>query len=213
MRRRAACACCGKRRSPGFIRKARWSLENWCARAGWSAPTGPVRASAAGPSSIDTNWMHPSEKNLRFAFRRHYRDRALDRLHGTALGPSLPGLCHAGQPRRSLCGADLVQPEAAAAEDALGEFPELCARLENAEHASSERGAITVTRRLRRVYRGRTVLVGDASGGVDAITGEGLCLAFRQAALLGDCLASGDLARYQKASSRADPPSRPDGST
>jgi flavin-dependent dehydrogenase len=32
---------------------------------------------------------------------------------------------------------------------------------------------------------------------VDAITGEGLCLAFRQAALLGDCLASGDLARYQ----------------
>jgi len=83
-------------------------------------------------------------------------------------------------------------------DDGLGEFPELCARLENAELASSERGAITVTRRLRRVYRGRTVLVGDASGGVDAITGEGLCLTFRQAALLGDCLASGDLARYQK---------------
>jgi flavin-dependent dehydrogenase len=42
------------------------------------------------------------------------------------------------------------------------------------------------------------VLVGDASGGVDAVTGEGLRLAFRQAVLLGDCLASGDLARYQK---------------
>jgi flavin-dependent dehydrogenase len=83
-------------------------------------------------------------------------------------------------------------------EDALGEFPELGARLENAGHASHERGAITVTRRLRRVCRGHTVLVGDASGGVDAITGEGLCLAFRQAALLGDCLASGDLARYER---------------
>ena len=83
-------------------------------------------------------------------------------------------------------------------EDALGDFPELYARLKNAEYASNERGAITVTRRLRRVCRGRVVLVGDASGGVDAITGEGLCLAFRQAALLGDCLASGDLARYQK---------------
>jgi flavin-dependent dehydrogenase len=47
------------------------------------------------------------------------------------------------------------------------------------------------------VYRGRTVLVGDASGGVDAITGEGLCLAFRQAALLGDCLMNGNLAQYQ----------------
>jgi flavin-dependent dehydrogenase len=84
-------------------------------------------------------------------------------------------------------------------EDALVEFPELCARLQNAELASSERGAITVTRRLRSVHRGRSVLVGDASGGVDAITGEGLCLAFRQAVLLGDCLASEDLARYQKA--------------
>jgi flavin-dependent dehydrogenase len=33
---------------------------------------------------------------------------------------------------------------------------------------------------------------------VDAITGEGLCLAFRQANLLGECLADGDLARYQR---------------
>jgi flavin-dependent dehydrogenase len=87
-------------------------------------------------------------------------------------------------------------------DDALGEFPELAARLKAVEPASSERGAITVTRRLRRVHCGRTVLVGDASGGVDAITGEGLCLAFRQAALLGDCLASGDLARYQKSHRR-----------
>lgn len=82
-------------------------------------------------------------------------------------------------------------------EDVLGEFPELCARLKNVAHTSSERGAITATRTLRQVYRGNTVLIGDASGGVDAITGEGLCLAFRQAALLGDCLASGDLRRYQ----------------
>ena len=83
-------------------------------------------------------------------------------------------------------------------DDVLREFPELFSRLKDAEFASSERGAITVTRRLRRVYHDRIVLVGDASGGVDAITGEGLCLAFREAVLLGDCLASGDLARYQR---------------
>ena len=83
-------------------------------------------------------------------------------------------------------------------EDALEEFPELWRASKMRNSHSSERGAITITRKLRRVYRGRTVLVGDASGGVDAITGEGLCLAFRQAALLGDCLAAGDLARYQK---------------
>jgi menaquinone-9 beta-reductase len=83
-------------------------------------------------------------------------------------------------------------------ERALGEFPELHAHLHDAEYGSTERGAITVTRRLRRVYRNHTALIGDASGGVDAITGEGLCLTFRQAALLGEGLASGDLTRYQR---------------
>jgi menaquinone-9 beta-reductase len=80
---------------------------------------------------------------------------------------------------------------------ALASFPELATRLAGALHASVERGAITVGRKLRRVCRDRIALVGDASGGVDAITGEGLCLAFRQAALLADCFASGNLANYQ----------------
>jgi len=87
--------------------------------------------------------------------------------------------------REEVCVAMVSSSPKVRLDDALAEFPELCARLENAEYLSSERGAITITRRLRCVYRGRTVLVGDASGGVDAITGEGLCLTFRQAALLG----------------------------
>jgi flavin-dependent dehydrogenase len=39
-------------------------------------------------------------------------------------------------------------------------------------------------------------LVGDASGSVDAITGEGLALAFRQANSLATALAAGDLKKY-----------------
>jgi flavin-dependent dehydrogenase len=39
--------------------------------------------------------------------------------------------------------------------------------------------------------------VGDASGSVDAITGEGLCLLFQQAVALAGALASGDLSQYQ----------------
>jgi small GTP-binding protein len=61
-----------------------------------------------------------------------------------------------------------------------------------------ESGAITVNRSMRHVYRGRTVLVGDASGGVDAITGEGLCLAFKQATILADCLVADNMPRYQR---------------
>jgi flavin-dependent dehydrogenase len=98
---------------------------------------------------------------------------------------------------KEVCLALISSSPQARLDAALPNFPELSAHLAQAEHASSERGAITVSRRLQRVYRKNVALVGDASGGVDAITGEGLCLAFRQAALLADCLADGDLARYQ----------------
>ena len=56
--------------------------------------------------------------------------------------------------------------------------------------------------RLPRVCRGRVALIGDASGCVDAITGEGLGLAFKQAAALADALAANDLGRYETAHRR-----------
>ncbi len=85
---------------------------------------------------------------------------------------------------------------------ALMEFPELQRRLEGAEASSAERGAMTVSRRLRRLFRGNTILIGDASGSVDAITGEGLSLSFHQAVALSEALCSGDLRSYQAAHRR-----------
>ena len=41
-------------------------------------------------------------------------------------------------------------------------------------------------------------LIGDASGTVDAITGEGLCLSFQQAEVLAQCFAEGSLESYQR---------------
>ncbi len=139
-----------------------------------------------------------AKKNLRFAFRCHYRVAPWSRFAELHWGRDCQ--IYVTPVSRQEIGVALISSSPKLRlrlEDALGEFPELRARLENAELASSERGAITITRSLRRVHRGRTVLVGDASGGVDAITGEGLCLAFRQATLLGDCLATEDLARYE----------------
>jgi len=137
------------------------------------------------------------EKNLRFAFRRHYRVAPWTGFMELHWGRYCQ-VYVTPVSREEVCVVLISSSPKVRLDDGLGEFPELCARLQNAGLASSERGAITITRRLRRLYRGRTVLVGDASGGVDAITGEGLCLTFRQAALLGDCLASGDLSSYQK---------------
>jgi flavin-dependent dehydrogenase len=79
------------------------------------------------------------------------------------------------------------------------QFPELHHRLAAGSLLSAERGAVTTTRRLESVYRGNVALLGDASGSVDAITGEGLCLSFYQAAALAEALAEGDLSRYQAA--------------
>ncbi|MGD0507973.1 MAG: hypothetical protein ABSA27_09260, partial [Terriglobales bacterium] len=152
------------------------------------------------PHELDGGELDVQQKrNRRFGFRRHYRVAPWTDLMELHWGRRCQ-VYVTPVSREEVCVALISSnPKLRLRiEDALGEFPELSARLENAEHASSERGAITVTRRLRHVYRGRTVLVGDASGAVDAITGEGLCLGFREAALLGDCLASGDLARYQQ---------------
>lgn len=86
--------------------------------------------------------------------------------------------------------------------DAWREFPELAARLLGAELSGAERGGFTTTRKLSRVYRGNIALTGDASGSVDAITGEGLCLSFRHAMALADALEQGDLESYQVAHNR-----------
>jgi 2-polyprenyl-6-methoxyphenol hydroxylase-like FAD-dependent oxidoreductase len=135
-------------------------------------------------------------KNLRFAFRRHYRVAPWSAFMELHFGPHCQ-VYATPVSANEVCVALISSDQKLRLEEGLEQFPELSARLAHAEFSSNERGAITVTRRLRRVYRDRTVLVGDASAGVDAITGEGLCLSFRQAALLGDCLGSGDMARYQ----------------
>lgn len=75
-------------------------------------------------------------------------------------------------------------------------FPMLASHLSGAGLVGSVRGAISMSTRLRSVVAGRIALVGDASGSVDAVTGEGLALAFRQANSLATALAVGDLKGY-----------------
>jgi flavin-dependent dehydrogenase len=82
--------------------------------------------------------------------------------------------------------------------DALPQFPLLQAHLAGVAPSSNERGAITATSRLKSVIRGNVAMIGDASGSVDAITGEGLCQAFQQSASLAASLAAGDLTAYAR---------------
>jgi len=87
-------------------------------------------------------------------------------------------------------------------DEALDSFPELQEQLADAPRTTMERGGISATRTLWVVTQGSVALVGDASGSVDAITGEGLGLAFRQALALADALAAGNLDLYEGAHQR-----------
>jgi flavin-dependent dehydrogenase len=135
-------------------------------------------------------------KKQRFAFRRHYKiapwSEFMELHWGTRCQVYVTPV-----DQSQICVALISRDPALRLDEALQQFPHLSERLRGAEHGSVERGAMTVTRKLARVCSDRVALLGDASGGVDAITGEGLCLAFRQANLLADCLSKGDLQDYQ----------------
>jgi flavin-dependent dehydrogenase len=80
----------------------------------------------------------------------------------------------------------------------LEHFPELARRLAGCEFASRDRGAGPLRQRARGGVCGRVLLVGDAGGYVDAITGEGLALAFEEALAAADAMAREDLASFRR---------------
>src|SRR5215831_8197316 len=160
----------------------------------------PILVRRAEADGVRLRWAGldvSREGTRRYGFRRHFRvtqtsdcmelhwgDRC--QLYLTPVGP------------RELCVAIISRDPRLRLEDAFDRFPGVAARLQGAEPIGTERGGITVSRRLRSVVRGNIALVGDASGSVDAITGEGLCLLFQQSAALARAMVAGDLSLYQK---------------
>ena len=137
----------------------------------------------------------------RFGFRRHYRMAPWSEYMQIYWGehsqlyitPVSPG---------EVCVVLISRDPHLRLDDALPEFPEVARRLAAADSVSAERGAVTATRRLKAVARGNLALVGDASGSVDAITGEGLCLLFQQSVALAEAMETGDLGKYRAAHRR-----------
>ena len=84
-------------------------------------------------------------------------------------------------------------------ESRLAAFPVLVKRLSSATPASDVRGAGPLRQDVRSRAAGRVLLVGDASGYLDALTGEGIGLAVAQAAVLATCLAKDHPADYDRA--------------
>jgi len=83
-------------------------------------------------------------------------------------------------------------------DDALPAFPAVQRHLAGLTPHGKSMGAVTTTRKLKAVTRGRIALLGDCSGSADAITGDGLSLAFQQATALAAAMCSEDLSAYQR---------------
>lgn len=159
---------------------------------------------ADGANSRVRRWANlnaHSRTGLRYAFRRHYRMRPWTDRMEIYWGNRSQGYATAVS-NEEVCVAVASRDPGLRLEQSLVAFPELNARLRGAETASSERGSVSANRKLNRVWRGNVALIGDASGTVDAITGEGLGLAFSQAVALAECLGSGNLAGYEAAHRR-----------
>jgi flavin-dependent dehydrogenase len=132
----------------------------------------------------------------RFGFRRHYRVAPWSDFMELHWGHACQ-LYVTPVGAREMCVALISADSRLRLEDALPRFPAVAQRLAKADAADIERGGVSSSRRLKSVCRGRIALVGDASGSVDAVTGEGLCLLFQHAGALASALEAGDLGLYE----------------
>lgn len=98
-----------------------------------------------------------------------------------------------------LVGIALLTDRSGPFEDRLASFPALIERLAHATAATPVVGAGPFRQRTAARTRGRVALVGDAAGYLDAITGEGLSVGWRQASALVDAVAVDALGDYERA--------------
>ena len=147
----------------------------------------PVRyrwlVGADGQNSSVRRWAgldHGRMHSERIGLRRHFRVRPWSEFveihwgqHGQAYVTPVGG--------DEVCVALISRERFSSFEAGLAQFATLARHLSTAQPCSPVRGSLTVSRHLTRVTRGNVALIGDASGSVDAITGEGLAIGFRQA--------------------------------
>lgn len=138
----------------------------------------------------------PSARHARYGLRRHYRIAPWTDMvevywsgdceaYVTPVSDDIVGVAVLGASRGDL-------------DSRLAVFPDLRKRLQGADYASNVRGAGPLRQDVRCRVAGRVLLVGDAAGYLDALTGEGIGAALAQAEVLAASLASDRPADYER---------------
>jgi 2-polyprenyl-6-methoxyphenol hydroxylase-like FAD-dependent oxidoreductase len=159
---------------------------------------------ADGRESSVRRWAgfcSPSKMPIRIGLRQHFRIAPwtdLVEVHWHDRGqmvitPVAPD---------EICVSLLANDARSRAAELLTLYPEVKRRLARVQVSGPVRGAICSASVMRSVVRHRVALIGDAAGTMDAITGEGLSLGFRQAVVLADALASDNIQKYEQSHRR-----------
>ncbi|MEY9810100.1 NAD(P)/FAD-dependent oxidoreductase [Streptomyces albogriseolus] len=143
----------------------------------------------------------PARTAPRYGLRRHYAVPPWTSHVEVHWGPDAEAYVTPLGPR--LVGVALLTSRRAPYDTQLAGFPELAARLPPDTAVTPVRGAGPLRRSSRTRVHGRVLFVGDAAGYVDALTGEGVCLALAGARALVANLRRGTPGRYDTDWARA----------
>ena len=143
-----------------------------------------------------------SRGQARYGLRRHYATAPWSDHVEVHWGPTAEAYVTPVTP--DLVGVAVLSRSRSGYDALLAQFPALLERLDGATgYGSDLRGAGPLRQRTRRRVAGRVLLVGDASGYVDALTGEGIALGIAQAAEAVEAIAAGDPQAYERGWRRA----------
>lgn len=132
----------------------------------------------------------------RFGVRRHFRLQPwTDRVevhwgergeaYVTPVGPETVGVA-------------FLVPDGGRFEELLDHFPQLAARIDGTECVTKARGGGPFEQRVSRRVCGRVLLVGDAAGYLDPLTGEGVALGVGTARAAVEAIAAGNPPAYER---------------
>lgn len=157
----------------------------------------PVRRAAGLDRAGDRARDRARDRRPRYGLRRHYVVEPWTDLvevywadHAEAYVTPVGG---------GVVGVAVLGPGGRPYEDWLRDFPALRDRLGAALPATPVRGAGPLRQRAASRRRGPVLLVGDAAGYVDALTGEGISVGLASARELVRCLVAGRPEDYDRA--------------